>query len=39
MRLINDCQEAPNLQLVYYPPLDLSVSPPVLPRKCFLVAR
>ena len=37
MRLINDCQEAPNLQLMYWPELDVARG--VLPRRAFLVAK
>ena len=37
MRLVNDCHEAPNLQLMYWPELD--VSKRVLPRRAFLVAK
>ena len=37
MRLINDCHEAPNLQLMYWPELD--VTRRVLPRRAFLVAK
>ena len=34
MRLINDCQEAPNLQLIYWPELDLEKG--ALPRRASL---
>jgi hypothetical protein len=37
MRLINDCHEAPNLQLMYWPELD--VTKRILPRRAFLVAK
>ena len=37
MRLINDCHEVPNLQLMYWPELDIAKR--VLPRRAFLVAK
>ena len=37
MRLVNDCQEAPNLQLLYWPPPDEAAG--VMPRRIFLMAR
>ena len=37
MRLINDCHEAPNLQLMYWPELD--VVRKIYPRRAFLVAK
>lgn len=37
MRLINDCHEAPNLQLVYWPEHDAARH--VLPRRAYLVAK
>ena len=37
MRLINGCHEAPNLQLMYWPELD--VAKRVLPRRAYLVAK
>ena len=37
MRLINDCHEAPNLQLMYWPELDVARG--ILPRRAFLVAK
>ena len=37
MRFVNDSQEAPNLQLIYWPPLELAKG--ILPRRAFLVAQ
>jgi hypothetical protein len=38
-RLINDDVEDPSLRLLYWPPRELKRTPPVLPRRIFLVAR
>ena len=36
MRLINDCEEAPNLQLLYWPPPDEEAG--IMPRRIFLMS-